>query len=184
MTQDFRGLTVTAKGGLLRVLISECKACAAFDPSKTPSSKQPKHKTFQAIWDTGATHSVITQAVVDACGLKATGMKLVHGVLSTDDAETFLVNLLLPNAVQFVNIEVTLGKLVGGAEMLLGMDIITHGDFSITNVGGETVFSFRVPSIKTVDFVKEANALNAVAQKRAKRKAKRAKKRRPPKWAR
>ena len=46
------------------------------------------------------------------------------------------------------------------------------------------VFSFRVPSIKTVDFVKEANALNAAAQKRAKRKAKRAKKKRPPKWER
>lgn len=111
MTQDFRGLTVTSKRGLLRVLISECRACAAFDPTKTPSSKQPKYKTFKAIWDTGATHSVITQAVVDECGLKATGMKEVHGVLSTDVAETFLVNLLLPNAVQVVGVDVTLGGL-------------------------------------------------------------------------
>ncbi len=184
MTQDFRGLTLTSKGGVLRVLISDCRACAAFDPNKTPSSKQPKYKTFKAIWDTGATNSVITQTVVDACQLKATGMAKVHGVLSTDVAETFLVNLLLPNAVQVVGVEVTLGKMAGAADILLGMDIITNGDFSITNVGGETVFSFRVPSIKTVDFVKEANALNAAAKKRAKRKAKRAKKKRPPKWAR
>jgi len=28
------------------------------------------------------------------------------------------------------------------------MDIIKRGDFSITNVGAKTVFSFRMPSIK------------------------------------
>ena len=156
MPQDFRGLTLTSTGGRLSVLISDCKACAAFNPAKTPSSKQPKYKPFKAIWDTGATHSVITQAVVDACVLKATGMKQVHGVLSSAIAETFLVNLLLPNDVQVISVNVTLGKLVGEGDILLGMDIITHGDFSITNVGGKTVFSFRVPSVKTVDFVKEA----------------------------
>jgi hypothetical protein len=61
---------------------------------------------------------------------------------------------MLPNSVGFVNLEVTLGQLYG-ADVLLGMDIITSGDFSITNVGGRTVFSFRVPSITAVDFVKE-----------------------------
>lgn len=104
-------------------------------------------------------------------------MTQVHGVMGTDSAETFLVNLLLPNAVEFVSVEVTLGKLAGPADMLLGMDIITNGDFSITNVGGETVFSFRIPSLETIDYVKEANALKADALKRTKRKAERRTKR-------
>jgi hypothetical protein len=99
---------------------------------------------------------VITQGVVDKCGLKPTGMKQVHGVHSTQDAETFLINVMLPNGVGVVNLEVTLGQ-IHGADLLLGMDIITGGDFSITNGEGRTIFSFRVPSIATIDYVKEAN---------------------------
>lgn len=34
------------------------------------------------------------------------------------------------------------------------MDIISKGDFAITNVDGKTVFSFRIPSVETIDFVK------------------------------
>ena len=86
--------------------------------------------------------------------LKPTGMKEVHGVHGKELVETFLINIGLPNNVAFVNMEVTLGKLAG-AHMLIGMDIITRGDFSITNVGDRTVFSFRVPSLATVDFVKQ-----------------------------
>jgi hypothetical protein len=46
------------------------------------------------------------------------------------------------------------------------MDVITAGDFSITNHGGRTVFSFRVPSMSVVDYVAQHNAAmaaNAVA---------------------
>ena len=38
---------------------------------------------------------------------------------------------------------------------IIPMDIITQGDFSVTNKNGVTVFSFRVPSLTVVDFVKE-----------------------------
>ena len=40
--------------------------------------------------------------------------------------------------------------------ILIGMDIIKHGDFSITNVNGKTTFSFRTPSVKEIDYVKES----------------------------
>lgn len=33
-----------------------------------------------------------------------------------------------------------------GLEMLIGMDIITLGDFSVSNYNDKTVFTFRVPS--------------------------------------
>lgn len=35
------------------------------------------------------------------------------------------------------------------------MDIIRHGDFAITNINNCTTFSFRTPSIKEIDYVKE-----------------------------
>ena len=183
MKPPFSGFTITARGGLLRVLLTDCHACATFDQNAIPQGQKPPFKKFKAIWDTGATHSAINQRVVDQCSLKPTGMKEVHGVHGKQLAETFLIAIGLPNNVFFRDIEVTLGEL-GGADMLVGMDIITRGDFSITNVGGKTVFSFRVPSVETVDFVKEYEAEAAKTQQRAKRKSRRRTKKRPPKWGR
>ena len=44
----------------------------AWDPSS--GKPQPPFVPFEAIWDTGATQSAITQKVVDACGLIPTGI--------------------------------------------------------------------------------------------------------------
>jgi hypothetical protein len=111
---------------------------------------------FKGLWDTGASASVITPAVVKACALKPIGMKQVHTAGGTLEAETFLVNIGLPNKVAFPNVEVTLSKTIQGADLLIGMDLITRGDFSITNQGDATVFTFRTPSVHTLDFVVEA----------------------------
>jgi len=37
------------------------------------------------------------------------------------------------------------------------MDVITQGDFSITNTNGQTTMSFRIPSKKEVDYVVESH---------------------------
>ena len=34
------------------------------------------------------------------------------------------------------------------------MDIISKGDFTVTNDNGKTVFTFRYPSLECIDFVK------------------------------
>jgi hypothetical protein len=170
---QFRALTVTPKkAGRLQVIATDCHISPAFDPRQVPEQQRPQYHQFTAIWDTGATSSVITDEVVAKCNLKPTGMTHVHSVTGEHDAETFLVNIGLPNEVAFFGVQVTRGK-IGGAQVLLGMDIITHGDFSITNLDGHTVFSFRVPSIATVDFVTEAVALETKAAATKKRAAKR-----------
>jgi len=38
------------------------------------------------------------------------------------------------------------------------MDIITQGDFAVTNHNGVTKFSFRTPSMEHIDFVPGTNA--------------------------
>ncbi len=42
-----------------------------------------------------------------------------------------------------------------GLGVLIGMDIIGLGDFAISNHGGKTVFTFRAPSSKVIDFITE-----------------------------
>jgi len=115
-------------------------------------------RQYRALWDTGATASVITQKIVDELGLKPIGMTKVHTASHRDiDAEVYLVSIFLPNRVAIPNIKVTKGNLTGN-DMLIGMDIISQGDFAITYNGGHTTFSFRSPSLTEIDFVKEKPA--------------------------
>ena len=114
---------------------------------------------FEAIWDTGATHSAITQAVIDACGLGPTGITKVRHVAGEKLVETYLVNIGLPNNVAVYNVRATKAELTPGSDILIGMDIMSRGDFAVTNFGGTTKFSFRVPSVEHIDFVKEGQRL-------------------------
>mgnify|MGYP003298516742 CR=1 FL=1 len=41
-------------------------------------------------------------------------------------------------------------------DVLIGMDVIRYGDFTISNYNGKTKMSFRIPSIQETDYVEEA----------------------------
>lgn len=110
---------------------------------------------FTAVWDTGATTSVVTQAVVDQCGLKPIGTTTVsHAQGETPDVDVFLVNIGLPNMVGIPGLRVLKGSFRNG-DVLIGMDIISQGDFAVTNSGNRTKFSFRIPSQADIDFLAE-----------------------------
>lgn len=151
-----------AHNGRANVLLCPCSVSEGFDANAPPNPVPPYHD-FQALWDTGATNSVITQRVVDACGLKPFTMTLVHGVHGQGMSEVYLANIRLPNGVQFAQFRVTKGTMAN-ADVLIGMDIITLGDFAVTNQGGLTVFTFCVPSHRRLDFVQEHNAAAQAAQ--------------------
>ena len=51
-------------------------------------------------------------------------------------------------------------QIPSGEEVIIGMDILGLGDFSVTHFGGETVFSFCVPSRKCIDFVQDIGSFN------------------------
>jgi hypothetical protein len=154
--QNHSSFTVRSSGGTLRALQTPCSIAEAFDPNTTPQPHPPYHP-FHAIWDTGATNSVITQQVVTAVSLQPIGMTLVQGVHSTEMSEVYLVNVGLLNGVGVPQVRVTKGILSPGVDVLIGMDIITIGDFAITNRGGITVFSFCAPTQRCLDFVQEYN---------------------------
>ena len=144
--------TVSATG-TLRELVSPCKIAPAYNP-KSPGDIHPDTHDFRVIWDTGATNSVISARVVAACGLKPVGMSQVENANATHVCPVYLVNIMLPNATGFVAHRVTQQNL-GKVDALIGMDIIGGGDFAVTCQGGKTVFSFRYPSAKCIDFVKD-----------------------------
>ena len=116
------------------------------------SSGQPSpFKDYTAIWDTGATASVITDKIVTELGLQPIGLTQVKHAHGQAQAEVYLVNIRLPNKVAFAGVKVTKG-ILANTDALIGMDIITQGDFSVSNFNGTTMFSFRVPSTEHTDF--------------------------------
>lgn len=114
----------------------------------------------QAFWDTGATGSVIDESLAQRLKLPVMGRKIVKGVHSQAEKNTYYVNLYLPNRILFDNWEVTEGELHKDIPVLIGMDIMNSGDFAVTNVKGKTIFSFRIPSYKEIDFVPDAQSYN------------------------
>lgn len=176
MAADFRAFT-GKYNGIARVLTSKASVGVAFDPSRSPD---PALHEFDAIWDTGATGSVISQNVVRECGLNPIGMTRVSTAGGVRTSNEYLVSIYLPNEVAFPTVRVTVGD-IEGADVLIGMDIIGIGDFAVTNHEGKTVFSFRFPSVARIDFVEEAKRIkraragNRAQRRKAARKSKKKK---------
>lgn len=111
-----------------------------------------------ALWDTGATGTCISTDVVKKLSLVASGKKNICTPSGTTEVNTYLVDIILPNNVNIPNVEVCdsqIGEQHLGA--LIGMDIINLGDFAVSNVNGNTLFSFRTPSVQKIDFVSQIN---------------------------
>lgn len=117
-----------------------------------------KHRDYRAIWDTGASGSVITRKCAQDLGLLPTGITKVYNAGGEDICNIYTVDILLPNKIRMVNVNVTEGKLTG-FDILIGMDIIGSGDFAVsTNKDGHTFISYRIPtSGKIVDFAEQEN---------------------------
>lgn len=119
----------------------------------------------KAIWDTGATNTVITKEVVSRLGLVSSGFTQVNTASENNKTtNTYLVDLKLKSDVTISTVQVTEGVILSekGIDCLLGMDIISIGDFSITNFEGRTMMSFRIPSSHKLDFVEKLNSETAI----------------------
>ncbi|MEK6781421.1 MAG: SEC-C metal-binding domain-containing protein [Bacteroidota bacterium] len=110
-----------------------------------------------AIWDTGATGSAITKSLSQKLGLVKIGqtqVKGVHGIKA--GVSVYAVKIVLNNQNVSFTLPVTeCDELTDdkSAGFLIGMDIITRGDFVISNFQNNTVMTFRVPSMQRFDFV-------------------------------
>lgn len=129
-----------------RVLLSVVQIENAFDSTKRIQGT--------AIWDTGATSSVVTPRIAQQLGLLPVQKVSVNTPSGSHISEVYHVNLYLPNQVIIRDIKVLSG-IPSNCDMLLGMDVIGLGDFAVSNFNGKTMFSFRIPSYAAIDFCKD-----------------------------
>ncbi len=107
----------------------------------------------KAQWDTGATGTCISKELVAQLGLQPTGMINVQTPSGIGTMNKYMINLILNNEVKITNL-VVMDSEIGnqGIDVLIGMDIISIGDFAVSNFEGKTQFSFRIPSQEHVEF--------------------------------
>ena len=154
----FQAFTIKANGRL-HSLITDIQLSDGFDPAHPPDPL-PKRISAKALWDTGASKSCVSPALVGSLGLTPSGTSQVHTADGTSTRNTYVVNFYLPNSVcMFGMVATEFSASHGNFNVLVGMDIICFGDFSITNVSGKTWMSFRTPSMVAIDYVLEANKI-------------------------
>lgn len=161
---SFMAFTVKANGGLINAVITDVVISLPFDPRTQGQPDHPGTRT-KALWDTGASQSCISKKIVDSLNIEPTGSQMVAHAAGMHIVGTYSVSILLPNNVGVSPIRVSEFAGHDGFDALIGMDIITKGDFSITNVGGVSIISFRTPSIKTIDYVRESEQLDAMTKR-------------------
>lgn len=143
-------------------LITPLALSDIYDPRNPPDPLPPTYETM-ALWDTGATRSVITPATARVLGIAPTGMANVVHAGGQSEMPTYVVNFILPAKVLILGVSVTeCHELVGGDfGVIVGMDIIAMGDLSITNLKNQTTMTFRIPSMVEHDYAGEADRAKA-----------------------
>ena len=117
------------------------------------------------IWDTGATNSCISKSLPKKLNLEPVQRVTVLGVHGTKETDAYYATVVLHNENVQISIPITECDELsadGSVCMLIGMDIITKGDFCITNLNGKTVMTDRSPSVELIDWVADISEENRI----------------------
>lgn len=99
-----------------------------------------------ALWDTGSTESLISEKIV----------KMIEPILKNKskyvtkdtviESETYAVSLSLSDEITFRDVLMKKADLFDkNVDIVIGMDIISRGDFEIRNYNNLVEFAFRIP---------------------------------------
>lgn len=117
----------------------------------------PQPRSVKALWDTGATHSAVSDRLAAGMALPTEDFARISTASGILRVPVYLIRLGLPNHFMFDEVEAVEFSYSDedDYDLIIGMDIMTQGDLSLTNFEGRTVFSFRIPSLNRVDFESE-----------------------------
>ena len=107
---------------------------------------------YRFLWDTGATNTMISQKIINELHLEVKGcVPIIYGG-GGGKSNIYDVAIILPNSLLIQKIKVgTLSLNCEYYDGIIGMDIISMGDFCISGEKGKRVFSFCVPSMGIID---------------------------------
>ena len=117
-----------------------------------------------ALWDTGAEVTCIKPSLWDKLQFsqpQLTEQTVIYGIGGNVCTDSVPLQIWLAPDISIKPLPVYVVDFPSDAELLIGMDIITMGDFAICNTDGKTSVSFAVPSFPDrIDFTAKAAAAN------------------------
>ncbi len=128
------------------------------------SDEQPHVKKIKALWDTGASASSVDKQLAKEMCLVPIGKGIVSHANGQSIVNRYTFDFALHNAFVLNIPSASEGIFAGGDfQMIIGMDIIAHGDFFFGQYEKEgkpcSYFTFSIPCIdRKIDFVEELNS--------------------------
>ena len=115
----------------------------------------PNRRKCRVMWSTGAPRSQLSRKLIEELNLEA-----IVREESNKQQLFYSLDVYLPNKVRMAKVEMTeINHALPhpDIECIVGMDIISLGDCSVSHRDGNTFFSFRVPSLGGTDYVEQSN---------------------------
>jgi predicted aspartyl protease len=103
-----------------------------------------------AIWDTGATSSMISASMARKLQLNPIGTIQIAGVHGVANAKVYNIDIIFQNGFTIKNIKVSEASNFGGFDLLVGMDIIKRGVFLIDGTDGKLKVLFQFPADSSI----------------------------------
>lgn len=112
---------------------------------------------FICIWDTGASISCVTNNIIERYNLTSIGKSdfFTGGHCELRPTDVYSIDLMFRDDFIFNNLRVLKIEKHDVFDIIIGMDIISQGDFAVSNLNGSTSFSFRIPSMGIANFLNE-----------------------------
>ncbi|MDR2579009.1 MAG: retroviral-like aspartic protease family protein [Chitinispirillales bacterium] len=94
------------------------------------------------MWDTGATASLISDKIATELQLKDVGFTQIRHVAGTATFPIYTAAVDIRNGIKISEHRLISFPGADTFDMIIGMDIITLGNFCIENRNGDSIFSF------------------------------------------
>ena len=132
---------------------------AIYSPVYVADNRNPEDIVFnkyRALWDTGCSCTTIKYSVAEQLGLVPfRNIGVAHGGGKSWE-RVYKADIMLPNKVLYENINVVgCNDSSEPFDVIIGMDIMSTGDFCCSGQGDKRIFTFRYPSRKITDYTME-----------------------------
>lgn len=101
---------------------------------------------IKAIWDTGATGTMISSATAKKAGLISSGVTQISGVHGAQSSKTYTVDIVFGNDFSIPHIKVAEASDMAGFDLLVGMDVIAKGIMLLDGTSGKLRVKFQYPA--------------------------------------
>lgn len=124
-------------GSLADEIVTECEFVSL--------DQKRRVKALRAMWDTGSNATIISTRLVSELRPDHFGQGGMTGIGGQSEGNTYLMHVSLPTGDIITYQEVYEANL-GDYDAIIGMDIITRGNFHLDCCQGKTLFSFELPN--------------------------------------